>query len=613
MGERAFSMDWTTRTLFLLGFTAMTLGAQDPTVTRIEFQVDPGTKIRPLEPAVLLVKVYGELTDAQGKREGRIRQAGWNISVSPNDGGWLGKAFKYQGTDKEAFLESTAGRFASIFRGVTNQFTLKDAVVYHAPATPGKYRVEASIGSVRGQVEIEVAADAPSQYKDETVHFGRERRPNDSYRLLAERYAPYIAQETWFDWKADALCRSDYDGDWNLGNNWDNLGTGSTQAFVYYAAIESKTHWFLIYNFFHARDYSDNCVVGMCHENDNEGMILTVRKDGTEFGLLEAMETLAHNNVYSYVNDSSIRGGVHNIESKIYFHDGTHPVVFIEAGGHGALGGGDKKSFFAADRMSWTQGTGITYVYKGSAERPKHGMDKDVGYELLPIFHHWWPRAQPGAGDRAFSNYYSYQPLGDRPRMKTATIGGSFLGIKHGADKAKPFWGWHDENTKRKKVLGTGQWGADPAYAVSRNLTFPASKPVSLEYVFNPYLTGELPADTADTTLVTKTVEGTATAPTPVAEAAEGICEFELTVDGAAALTFEAGQPKWQTLEGAPLEERKSACPGLPAAGNFAYSIAKQSGRGQIRMIDNTTGRIEIRDGSRGAAAYTLQVRWKRQ
>ena len=42
--------------------------------------------------------------------------------------------------------------------------------------------------------------------------------------------------------------------------------------------------------------------------------------------------------------------------------------------------------------------------------------------------------------------------------------------------------------TKKENILGDGQWGLDPAYAVSRDLTFPPGQPFSLEYVFNPYL-----------------------------------------------------------------------------------------------------------------------------
>ncbi len=63
---------------------------------------------------------------------------------------------------------------------------------------------------------------------------------------------------------------------------------------------------------------------------------------------------------------------------------------------------------------------------------------------------------------------------------------GSFLGRKHAANKAKPFWGWHDVRTQKRKVLATGQWALDPAYSVTRNLQFPADEEFSLRYVYHP-------------------------------------------------------------------------------------------------------------------------------
>ena len=43
-----------------------------------------------------------------------------------------------------------------------------------------------------------------------------------------------------------------------------------------------------------------------CHEDGNDGSILTVRKDKSEFGKFEVMETLAHNTVYSHLTDTGI-------------------------------------------------------------------------------------------------------------------------------------------------------------------------------------------------------------------------------------------------------------------------------------------------------------------
>ena len=107
------------------------------------------------------------------------------------------------------------------------------------------------------------------------------------FQRLVEHYAPFVAQETWFQPKSDYLARFDLDGDWKGDNNWANAERGSSQAYVHYAVMETDTHWFLVYNFFHPRDYSDKCVAGTCHENDNEGLILTVAKDGSPFGRLQ--------------------------------------------------------------------------------------------------------------------------------------------------------------------------------------------------------------------------------------------------------------------------------------------------------------------------------------
>lgn len=581
--------------------------------------MEPGTRLRPMASAVIQVKVYGEMDVAGSKKSGRLRKADWNAAVFPNDGGWVSKPFRYQGTDSEGYLETAASGFSKIFSSVSSQFVVKDSMVYVAPEKPGTYRVEVSLGSIREKVEITVDAEAPeAATRAERVNFPAEAPSTDPYRKLVEHWAPHVAQESWFEWQSDALRRFDYDGDWDGSNNWDNLADGSSQAYVYYAVIESETHWFLIYNFFHVRDYSDNCIVGTCHENDNEGVIMTVRKGEGEFGRIEAMETLAHNNVYSYSNESWMKKGAHNIEGKIVLGDGSHPWVFLEAGGHGALGGGDKKSTFDAENGKWKEGTGITYIYRGQAARTRSGMDRNVSYELLPIYDHWWLKARDRAqSGKAFSSFYKYQPLGGRPGMKSAEVGGSFLGIKYGSDKAKPFWGWHDVATQRRRILATGQWGADPAYGVSKNLTFSADKPVSLTYVYNPYLdvgTPGPPATVAATVAVAGTPVPDASSPagaTPAAATAtSGACELDLMVDGAAAIVFAAGgaKPAVETLAGSPVEAQRVDCPSAPADG-VRYEVEKRQGRGTVRLA--SPGRVEVQDPSRGAGLYKIVVRWR--
>jgi len=357
--------------------------AQTTEVKELKFRFDPEPRIRPGETVSIQVQVWGDSIAKDGTRTtGRLREA---ATTKVADGsGWISKPYRFQGVDDGGYVNSGGNSFSQIFQSVSGQFVQKDAVLYTAPLEPGTYTVEAEVKGIKGSTQITVADDAVSRITLEKTEFTA-TVDTSRYRKFAEYWAPFVAQETWWQPKADIPTRFDFDGDWNGDNNWDNLDTGSSQAYVHYAAVETKSHWFLHYNFFHARDYSGNCIVGTCHENDNEGIILTVRKDGSEFGALELMETLAHNNVYSYANDNRLRKGAHDIDAKIDFHEGHHPMVFLEAGGHGALAVGARNSTFSASRKDFTSGTGVTLFYTGTAERAKHGNDRNIGYDLISI------------------------------------------------------------------------------------------------------------------------------------------------------------------------------------------------------------------------------------
>lgn len=488
---------WTSLTLFLLCpllFRPPAAVAQSNSigVTEIVIKSDPeDLRVRPFETLQLQVRAYGQVAKAgaEGTERVRLQRSGAKMSILTANGGTLTKPFKFQGRETESFYQDAGSKFASIFGAISKDYIMQDTQLYLAPETPGKYEIEADLEGKKARVTVEVTASAPTRVKPETASFGPEQRPPDPYRKLAEFWSPMLAQEVWFQPKSDVPARFDFDNDWHGDNNWDGMEAGSSQAYVYYAAMETASHWFLIYNVFHPRDYSDKCVVGTCHENDNEGLILTVRKDGSEFGKLEVMETLAHNNVYSFVTDNRIRKGAHNIDGAVELYANSHPVAFIESGGHGIYGSTSSHSGYDFKADKFKAGAGMTFIYKGVAERPRGGADRLVGYELLPIYNHWWLKSNDEAWkDRTFDEYYVYQPFAGRPAGTGRKMGGTFYGRKQSSNKAKPFWGWHDNATRKKNINNTGQWGLDPAYAVGKNVTFPAGEEPSTTYTFNPYL-----------------------------------------------------------------------------------------------------------------------------
>ena len=622
-----------------------TLGyAADPLLSQIRLRTDPEVaRVRPFESLVVQVLAYGELTDEEGQtKKVRLRMGAADLAVKGADAGWLSKPFRYQGKEEEPFYEKEgAGLGGVIFGRAQSDFVLKDSVLYTAPAKAGNYQIEADIDGKTASITVTVDPNAPSRRQREKVRFSKERPSRDPYRRLAEHYAPFVAQETWFQPKSDFLARFDLDGDWRGDNNWDGAEAGSSQAYVYYAAMETDTHWFLIYNFFHPRDYSDKCVAGTCHENDNEGAVVTVEKDGSQYGRLIVMETLAHNNVYSYRADRRIKKGVHSPDGKIETYEQSHPVVFIEAGGHGVYGSTGSHSRYSISRDQFGAGTGVTYVYKGVAERPLHGNDRRVGYELLSIYDHWWVRAQEGQGrqDRTFDAYYAYQPYGGRPRSPHPEIAGSFLGRKFGSNKAKPFWGWHDRRTRKKKVLATGQWALDPAYAVSQNLRIPGR--FSLDYVFNPYLgIGKPPAQAPSAASLArlppklrrpsdesrseqKAISRFQELPSEPSsdfdlKSKKGQFDLRLKVDGAVEVFMQGGLLRYRLIDGKPpVDSGSDYTQPLPRATFRKFELQQKDGRGDVRLLETPsesndfTARLRISDPKGGADRYHVRLRWE--
>lgn len=152
---------------------------------------------------------------------------------------------------------------------------------------------------------------------------------------LAEYWAPTIYQdvnETYLT-RADIPTAFNYDGDWNGGNNWENLENYPQVPSAYFSVRETLTHYFIEYDFYYPRD--DGPINLEKHENDLEGCILVIRKDDSEFGNLHLIETQAHNHWYQYSNDNSITAGSDNVDGTIIM-DGHRPCIYLSANGIGS-------------------------------------------------------------------------------------------------------------------------------------------------------------------------------------------------------------------------------------------------------------------------------------
>lgn len=287
--------------------------------------------------------------------------------------------------------------------------------------------------------------------------------PSDA--ALALRWAPVHYQDTdSSDYDADYLTKVDFDGDWNARNNWeaqdDNLArlTGA----VYYSVVETATHWHLLYGFYHPRDWVDfpDPFGWYSHENDMEGALVVVRKDGSEYGRLEAMVTVAHSDFYSYTPPGSpYTNGRETIDGTVVMvsHGGfSRPTTRQEAKGHGC---------YAWNGSGFPGGDGVVYYpASGSGEVPSGGNDRFVGYSLINIFENneLWAHRNDSA---TFAGW------------------GTFRGDNGKDNAANAPWGWDDGNDGSD--LPRGLLATDPAKLVSAY--FDGTGTFSLTYSRNAY------------------------------------------------------------------------------------------------------------------------------
>jgi hypothetical protein len=290
---------------------------------------------------------------------------------------------------------------------------------------------------------------------------------------LAKRWAPIHYQDVdvtgshALSGRSDYITRVDFDGDWSGTNNWENTSSRALTAHAYQSVVETSSHWYLLYTFFHPRDWSDS-IFDTEHENDGEGVLLVVQRDGSEYGNLVGAVTVAHKDFFSFVPTGGPLGsGAESVDGTLsvaLFEGQQHPITAQEAKGHGL------KAWPSYDIV----GDGVKYFPSLSvAEEPASATDPDVRYKLIDIYgpEGLWSR-------RDLTTLFASEGT-----FRGDTSGGCGLVAGNcSSNSANAPWGWDDQNDG---PILRGEIANDPARLAA--YYFSPSSVFSTAYTFNPF------------------------------------------------------------------------------------------------------------------------------
>jgi hypothetical protein len=324
-----------------------------------------------------------------------------------------------------------------------------------------------------------------------------------SDREVAARFAPIFYQALGDKPRSDYITNFDFDGDWRGDNNWEHLDDKSfpLRAYIYYAVSETQTHFFIHYAVFHPRDYkggerkglilseiiregvkrgSDHdptglmAEAGVAHENDMEGALVVVAKNGTdpERARTVFVETFRHDGFSPYMAGASVTKG-----PGIFNTDERRALLYVEPKGHGI-------EAYSGDEKQTAKKEFLIYKFAGQADDPDKQEDGSVGYELLPIQTTLWPRARIRKEDKGttYATLHDYGEISislvqrnghvEARKIKVGEIGETLAGDTGGLNMARPPWAWFDKHRRSDQL---GLWFFDPARIIKRDFNLDES------------------------------------------------------------------------------------------------------------------------------------------
>ena len=323
----------------------------------------------------------------------------------------------------------------------------------------------------------------------------------NDYASIALRHAPVLKQKiSEFNPRGDLITQVDLTGNLDgLVDNWAYVSDERNElpAAGYYSVVETATHYFILYAFYHGQDWYDGDKLTDKirkifdeHIHDMEGAlaVVTKREDEAE-ERVDAFITISHFYFYRYAGwmrteleylypvdtwENKIRGLKNDIDGGIWpMEDGDRRrfSLYAQAKGHGIRG----------DWKGWGSEQNIILYFPSLTETNSPDMDEnefgknwsmqDVRYRLVD-FHEpgglWENRNNPNIFQENEKGQAGFVILDDSGKR----ISGS----------ANPPWGWGDIDDRHD----CGMIALDPAQLVYDYLEgFPE---FNLEYIYNPYL-----------------------------------------------------------------------------------------------------------------------------
>lgn len=231
----------------------------------------------------------------------------------------------------------------------------------------------------------------------------------DERLALARRFAPWVFHSSHpTRGRQDIPAPVDFDGDLNGENNWENMPRYELLPTLYYACLETDTHWYLTYHIFHPRDWTlFDLGVHLTHEGDGENLQVVVDRQRDRPVLLY---TQAHyrGGVYADAEDGfgsareSLRGPLVRVDGRGHLDpDGQHAAVYVEYGGHGIYGAADHRDVIRLSRDRPAQFDASGWILRPARQdeevgEPSLGLSGPLPYRLESTTARLWPLLKKG-------------------------------------------------------------------------------------------------------------------------------------------------------------------------------------------------------------------------